>query len=99
MTAINALIENLYPFYGSAILAGAVLLTLFFGLSRRKGIKIFVTAVAACAIAGSLFLNIFISPQTANFSDYLFNFSYLNMVQTVIVLLAAFEHPDAYLFK
>ncbi len=37
LTAIKALIENLYPFYSSAILAGAVLLTTLFWAFKQKG--------------------------------------------------------------
>ena len=85
----NILIDLVYPFYGNLPLAGAVLLSVFFGLSYRKGLKILVIIIAIIAVLASLFLNIFYFSETENFSSYLFKFGFLQTIESLIVLFSA----------
>ena len=86
---ISNLLDKVYPFYASACLIGAGVISLFFGLSKRRTYKLLVITLTACAIIGALFLNIYSFNQRGDFSDYLFSFGSLQVLMTTLVLFAA----------
>jgi NADH:ubiquinone oxidoreductase subunit 2 (subunit N) len=86
---ISTLTDLIHPFYGSTVLSVAVLISLFFVLSYRKGFKIFIVIIAALAISGALFLDFYYLRATENFSNYLFKFGFLQGVEVIIILFAA----------
>ena len=88
---ISTLTGLISPFYSSAVLAAAILISLFFVLSERKGFKIFVFSIAALSISGALFLSLFYLRATESFSDYLFKFGFLQGIEFIIILFAAFN--------
>lgn len=85
----NIFIDLVYPFYGNAPLAGAVLLSVFFGLSHKKGFKIFVITIAIISIVASLFLHVFYFSDTESFSNYLFKFGFLQTIESLVILFSA----------
>ncbi|MBM3705279.1 MAG: hypothetical protein FJW66_02015 [Actinobacteria bacterium] len=89
LTLLNDTINRLYPFYSSACLAGAALVSIFFGLSDRKGIKVFLIFLSVCSIFASLFFNIFSFLKSGSFSDFLFVFDKLQVVEISIILFSA----------
>ena len=82
---INIFTGLIQPFYGVAVLAGAVLVSLFFVLSYNRGFKIFIVVIAALGISGALFLNIYYLNATENFSNYLFKFGFLQGIEFIII--------------
>jgi NADH:ubiquinone oxidoreductase subunit 2 (subunit N) len=80
------MMDKIYPFYSSAVLLAAAFISVFFGLSRKKPVKIFIIIIFFLAITYAFFLNVrtFIAGEV--FSNYLFNFSYLQMVEISIIL-------------
>ena len=86
---INIFTGLIQPFYGVAVLAGAVLVSLFFVLSYNRGFKIFIVVIAALGISGALFLNVYYLNATENFSNYLFKFGFLQGIEFIIILFSA----------
>jgi hypothetical protein len=86
---IKELLNKIYPFLSSLSIAAAGLMLVFFGLSKRKGFKIFGIVLAAISIIAAIFLNIWSFSTLGDFSDTLFNFNIFAVVATVIILFAA----------
>jgi len=83
---ISGILDKIHPFNSSALLLGAALFSVFFGLSRKKPVKIFITIISALAFAYGLFLNIQNYVIGRVFSNYLFNYDFLQMMQISIIL-------------
>ena len=83
---INNILDKIHPFESSAVLLGAAFFSIFFGMSRKKPLKVFLIIVSSCAFAYAFFLNIQTYILTGNFSNYLFNYNFLQMLQISIIL-------------
>jgi NADH:ubiquinone oxidoreductase subunit 2 (subunit N) len=83
--------DKICPFYSCAALMPAILLSVFFGLSKRKGSKIFILTVSFASIIAAIFFNIYAYISKGTFSDYLFSFNLLEAAQTSFMFFAAFN--------
>jgi len=71
MEILSANFLKLGPFQGAALLALAVLITLFTSFSKRKFVKIFAIALSAISYAGALYLYINSYIKTDLFENFL----------------------------
>jgi len=88
MTVLEQL-DKICPFYSCAALMPAIILSVFFGLSKNKGLKVFILAVSVLSIIAALFFNIYIFILKGAFSDYLFSYNLLEAVQAGFIFFAA----------
>ena len=86
---ISELLNKIYPFYAGASIASAGIILVFFGLSKRKGFKIFGIVLAAVSIITAIFLNIRTFVIFGDFSSDLFGFNLYAASAIVIVLFTA----------
>ena len=86
---IKELTNNIYPFFTSLSIITAGIILVFFGLSKRKGFKIFGIAIAAVSIITAIFLNIRTFGMFGDFSSNLFNFNLFGAAATEVILFAA----------
>ncbi len=86
---IKELINKIYPFFASLSIITAGMILVFFGLSKRKGLKIFGISVAAVSIIAAIFLNIRTFGMFGDFSGSLFNFNLFDAAATTVILFAA----------
>ena len=82
-------IDKVCPFYSCAALMPAILLSIFFGLSKRKSSKIFILMVSIASIIAAIFFNIYTYILKGAFSDYLFSFNILEAALASFLLFAA----------
>ena len=71
MEILSANFLKLGPFQGAALLALAVIITLFTSFSKRKSVKIFAIALSAISYAGALYLYINSYIKTDLFENFL----------------------------
>ena len=88
MTVLDQL-DKICPFYSCAALMPAIILSVFFGLSKRKGLKVFILAVSVLSIIAAFFFNIYTFISKGAFSDYLFSYNLLEAVQVGFIFFAA----------
>jgi len=86
---IKALLDSIYPFYPVLFILGSGIITVFFGMSGRKPVKLFIIILTACSIAAGIFINIYSYNLKGEFSNFLFNFSGLQVALTSMVLFSA----------
>ena len=86
---ISELLKKIYPFYAGSSIAAAGIILLFFGLSKKKGFKLFGIVLAAVSIITAIFLNIRTFVMFGDFSSALFGFNLYAASAIVIVLFAA----------
>jgi NADH:ubiquinone oxidoreductase subunit 2 (subunit N) len=86
---INELLNKIYPFFAGSSIAAAGIILVFFGLSKRKGFKIFGIVLAAFSIIAAIFLNIRSFGMYGDFSGNLFNFNLFAAAATTLILFAA----------
>jgi NADH:ubiquinone oxidoreductase subunit 2 (subunit N) len=86
---IKELINKVYPFFASLSIIAAGMILVFFGLSKRRGLKIFGISVAAVSIIAAIFLNIRTFGMFGDFSNNLFNFNFFAAAATTVILFAA----------
>ena len=65
------------------------MILVFFGLSKRKGFKIFGITAAAVSIIAAIILNIRTFGMFGDFSSNLFNFNFFTAAATTVILFAA----------
>ena len=71
MEILLEIFQRIGPFQGIALLAIAVIFTLFTSFSERKSVKIFATALNVISYAGALYLYINNYIRTGPFEDFL----------------------------
>jgi NADH-quinone oxidoreductase subunit N len=86
---IKELINKIYPFFASLSIITAGIILVFFGLSKKKGFKIFGISVAAVSIVAAIFLNTWSFGMFGDFSSNLFNFNLFAAAATAVILFAA----------
>ena len=86
---INEFLNKIYPFFTSLSIVAAGIILVFFGLSKRKGYKIFGIVLSAVSIITAILLNIWSFSIFGDFSSYLFNFNLFAVVVTAVILFAA----------
>jgi hypothetical protein len=79
-------IDKISPIYSIAILGFAIFISIFFGLSRRKGIKIFIISLFALSILSAMIMNFYVFKITGVYSNSLFNFGLSEMIEIGIFL-------------
>jgi NADH:ubiquinone oxidoreductase subunit 2 (subunit N) len=67
----------------------ALFISLFFGISNKKWVKLFIAILSAISLAAALFLNIYTFLKVGDFSSFLFNFGRMQMVEVTIMLFSA----------
>jgi len=90
MTLLSQL-DKICPFYSCGVLLPAIIVAVFFGLSKRKSAKTFVLLLSAASIIAAIFFNIYSYISKGAFSDYLFSFNLLEAAQVSFILFAAFN--------
>ena len=89
LTVLNEIMDKLLPFYSSACLLLAAFISIFFLLSERKGIKIFLILLTACSVLAALIFNIYSFLKSGSFSDFLFSFEKIQVVEISVILFSA----------
>lgn len=89
MTVIRDIINALSTFSSIAVIFLALFISLFFGISNKKWVKLFITILAALSLATALFLNIYNFLNVGGFSSFLFNFGQMQMIEVSIMLFSA----------
>ncbi len=79
-------IDKISPIYSVAILGFAIFISIFFGLSRRKGIKIFIISLFALSILSAMIMNFYVFKITGVYSNSLFNFGLSEMIKIGVFL-------------
>jgi NADH:ubiquinone oxidoreductase subunit 2 (subunit N) len=86
---ISEFLNKIYPFFAGSSIATAGIILVFFGLSKRKGFKIFGIVLAAVSIVAAIFLNFRTFAMFGDFSSSLFDFNLFAALATAIVLFIA----------
>jgi NADH:ubiquinone oxidoreductase subunit 2 (subunit N) len=86
---ISEFLNKIYPFFPGSSIAAAGIILVFFGLSKRKGFKIFGIVLAAVSIITAIFLNIRTFAMFGDFSSGLFDFNLFAASATAVVLFIA----------
>jgi NADH:ubiquinone oxidoreductase subunit 2 (subunit N) len=86
---MSEILNKIYPFFAGLSIAAAGIILVFFGLSKRKGFKIFGIVLAAVSILTAIFLNIRTFGMFGDYSGDLFGFNLFAASATAIVLFAA----------
>ena len=73
-------VDKISPIYSVVILGFAIFISIFFGLSKRKGIKIFIISLFALSILSAIIMNFYVFKITGVYSNSLFNFGLLEMI-------------------
>ncbi|MCL4418123.1 MAG: hypothetical protein M1365_15800 [Actinobacteria bacterium] len=89
MEIINNILAVLNQPYSIVILFGALFVSLFFGLSKRTGFKIFIIIIAALSLIAAFVVNIHNFKSSGPFSSFLFNLGTLQVIEICIVLFVA----------
>lgn len=90
MEIINNILASIGQFYNIVILFVTLFISLFFGLSKKKGLKIFIIIITALSLTAAFITTIysFISGGGA-FSSFLFSLTAQQVVEICIVLFIA----------
>jgi len=89
MEFLSTIFQKTGPFSGAAIMALAILISLFSGFSQRKGAKIFVIAINVLSYAGVLYLYIHSYQQTGPFSDFLVKMELQELILMGVIIFCA----------
>ena len=81
--------SKINPLYSIAILLFSIFISLFFGISKKHGIKIFIIILSAVSLILAFAVNIYIYAAQGNFSSFLFTFEALQMVEICVVVFSA----------
>jgi len=86
---IKEVIDKIYPFFTSLSIIAAGIILVFFGLSKREGVKIFGILVTAVSLVAAIILNVRTFGMSGDFSSNLFNFNFFAAATTSVILFAA----------
>lgn len=86
---ISEYLNKIYPFFTSISIVAAGIILVFFGLSKREGLKIFGIALTAVSIIAAIVLNIWSFKIYGDFSDNLFTYNLFAAAAATIILFAA----------
>ncbi len=89
MEIINNILASINQLYSIVILFGALFISLFFGLSKRKGLKIFIIIIAALSLVAAFVANIYNFRSSGTFSSFLFNLEAQQVIEICVVLFIA----------
>jgi NADH:ubiquinone oxidoreductase subunit 2 (subunit N) len=89
LTVIRDIINILHTFSSVAVIFLALFISLFFGISNKKWVKLFIAILSAISLAAALFLNIYTFLKVGDFSSFLFNFGRMQMIEVTIMLFSA----------
>src|SRR4030042_4938039 len=86
---INNILASINQYYSIVILFGALFISLFFGLSRRKGVKIFIIIMTTLSLVAACVANIYNFISSGTFSSSLFNLEAQQVIEICVVLFIA----------
>jgi len=89
LTIINNILESINQLYSVVILFGALFISLFFVLSKRRGLKIFVIIIVALSFIAAFVANIYNFSSSGTFSTFLFSLEAPQVVEICLVLFIA----------
>lgn len=89
MEIINNILASINKLYSIVILFGALFISLFFGLSKRKELKIFIIIIAALSLIAAFVANIYNFRSSGTFSNFLFNLEAQQVIEICVVLFIA----------
>ncbi|MBU4451101.1 MAG: hypothetical protein KKE35_07400 [Actinobacteria bacterium] len=89
MEIINNILASINQRYSIVILFGALFISLFFGLSKRKGLKIFIIIIAALSLIAAFVSNIYNFRSSGAFSSFLFGLEAQQVIEICVVLFIA----------
>ncbi len=81
--------NRLYPLGSAAVLAGSMLISIFFGLSVRKVIKKTIAIISAISVAAAFYFNIYSYLAKGDFSNILLDVNLLHVILTGTILFCA----------
>ncbi len=81
--------NRLYPLGSAAVLAGSMLISIFFGLSGRKATKKAIAIISAISMAAAFYFNIYGYLARGDFSNFLLDFNLLHVILTGTILFCA----------
>ena len=89
MDLIFSIFDKLSPLHSVVVLSFAMFVSIFFGISRKRGIKKFVVILTALSLFLAIFVNIYSFAARGSFSNYLMSFEILQVIEISIVLFGA----------
>ena len=89
MEIINNILASINQLYSIVILFGALFISLFFGLSKRKELKIFIIIITALSLIAAFAANIYNFISSGTFSSFLFNLETQQVIEICVVLFIA----------
>src|SRR4030042_1870049 len=75
--------------YNTVILFGALFITFFFGLSHKKGLKIFTIILTAFSLVAAFAATIYSYKTGGDFTSLLFNIGTREVIEICIILFIA----------
>lgn len=89
MEFISNIGEKINPMEGIAVMAAAILISSFFGLSKKRSIKRFIIAVTAVSLLLAFYLNIHIFISLGSVSNGLLVFGTLQVLEVGVIIFSA----------
>lgn len=86
---IFSIFSKTNPFCSIIVLSIAIVIMIFFGISKKKWIKKFTIVLAAASLTAALLANIYNFAALGNFSSHLVSFEILQVVEITIILFGA----------
>jgi len=86
---INNILTSIGQFNNIVILFGTLFISLFFGLSKKKGLKIFIIIITAVSLAGAFIVTIYNFISGGTFSNFLFSLAAQQVIEICIILFIA----------
>lgn len=80
MDFINNISDKIYPMGSAAVLAGAMLISIFFGLSEKKVVKKVIAIISAGSLAAAFYFNIYGFLAKGDFSNFLMDYNLLHVI-------------------
>ncbi len=89
MEFISNIGEKINPMEGIAVMAVAILISSFFGLSKKRSVKRFIIAVTAVSLLLAFYLNIHIFISPGSVSNGLLVFGTLQVLEVGVIIFSA----------
>jgi NADH:ubiquinone oxidoreductase subunit 2 (subunit N) len=86
---IKNILASINQQYSIVILFGVLFISLFFGLSKRKGLKIFIIIAAALSLIAAFIATIYNFRSNGAFSSFLFNLETQQVIEICVILFIA----------
>ena len=86
---IFSIFSKTNPFCSIIVLSIAIVIMIFFGISKKRWIKKFTIILAAASLLAALLANIYNFAALGNFSSHLVSFEILQVIEITIILFGA----------